>query len=147
MIAYKLAAALFTEVILFPLVFFPISGYVRAVAMGAFDFYDDLHNFIVFLYASVVITPLSYFLDHHPIMNLLGDYAIATPTETFMKKNKEKHPEGAFHNVGYPVALIVPGPPVVRHLPTHPPNIVYQLFNEFPAHTPILALFFDTLNS
>jgi hypothetical protein len=52
---------------------------------------------------------------------------------------KEKHPEGAFHNVGYPAALIVSGSPVVRYLPAHPSKIVYQLFKEFPAHTPILA--------
>jgi hypothetical protein len=39
MIAYKLAAAVFAEVILFTLVLFPVSDYVRAVAMGAFDFY------------------------------------------------------------------------------------------------------------
>jgi hypothetical protein len=68
MIAYKLAATIFAEEILFSLVLFPVSGYVRAVAMGAFDFYADLHNFIVFLCASVVITPLSYFLDHHQIV-------------------------------------------------------------------------------
>jgi hypothetical protein len=60
---------------------------------------------------------------------------------------ERKTPEGAFHNVGYPAALIVSGPPVVRYLSTHPSKIVYQLFKEFPAHTPILALFFDTLNS
>jgi hypothetical protein len=60
---------------------------------------------------------------------------------------KEKYPESAFHNAGYPVAPIVPGPPVVRYLPAHPFKIVYQLLKEFPAHTPILAWFFDTLNS
>jgi hypothetical protein len=60
---------------------------------------------------------------------------------------KEKYPEGAFHYVGYPVALIVPGPPVVRYLPAYPSKIVYQLLKKFPAHTPILAWFFDTLNS
>ncbi|MHB9294080.1 hypothetical protein Holit_03206 [Hollandina sp. SP2] len=37
MVAYKLAAAFFTEVMLFTLVFFPFR--VRIVAMGAFDFY------------------------------------------------------------------------------------------------------------
>jgi hypothetical protein len=65
MITYELTATISAEVILFILVLFPVSGYVRTVAMGAFDFYDDLHNSIVFLCASVVITPLSYFLDHH----------------------------------------------------------------------------------
>jgi hypothetical protein len=65
MITYELTIAIFAEVIVFTLVLFPVSGYVRTVAMGAFDFYDDLHNFIVFLCASVVITPLSYFLDHN----------------------------------------------------------------------------------
>jgi hypothetical protein len=48
---------------LFPLVFFPFLV-VRAVAMRALDFYGDEHTFIVFLCALVVITPLSYFLDH-----------------------------------------------------------------------------------
>jgi hypothetical protein len=66
MVAYKLTAAIFAEVILFSLVFFPVSGYVRAVAMGALDFYGGLHHSIVFLCAPVVITPLSYFLDHLP---------------------------------------------------------------------------------
>jgi hypothetical protein len=41
----------------------------------------------------------------------------------------------------------VPGPPVVRYLPAYPSKIVYQLLKKFPAHTPILAWFFDTLNS
>jgi hypothetical protein len=39
MIIYELTAAIFAEVIVFTLVLFPVSGYVRAVAMGAFDFY------------------------------------------------------------------------------------------------------------
>jgi hypothetical protein len=39
MVAYKLAAAIFAEIILFPLGFFPVSGYVGIVAMGACDFY------------------------------------------------------------------------------------------------------------
>jgi hypothetical protein len=39
MIAYDLAATVFAEVILFALVLFPVSGYVRAVAMGALNFY------------------------------------------------------------------------------------------------------------
>jgi hypothetical protein len=38
---------------------------------------------------------------------------------------ERKTPEGAFHNVGYPVALIVPVPPVVRYLSVHPSKIVY----------------------
>jgi hypothetical protein len=67
MITYELTAAICASVILFTLVLFPVSGYVRAVAMGALDVYGGLHNFIVFLCAPVVITPLSYFLDHHRI--------------------------------------------------------------------------------
>jgi hypothetical protein len=39
MIAYELTTAIFAAVILFALVLFPISGYVRAVAMGALDFF------------------------------------------------------------------------------------------------------------
>jgi hypothetical protein len=64
MITYELTAAIFAEVILFTLVLFPVSGYVRAVAMGTLDFYGGLHHSIVFLCAPVVSTPLSYFLDH-----------------------------------------------------------------------------------
>jgi hypothetical protein len=53
--------------------------------------------------------------------------------ESFHRKN--------FHYVGYPVALIVSMPPVVWYLPAYPSKIVYQLFKQFPAHTPILAWF------
>jgi hypothetical protein len=53
-IAYKLAAAVFAEVILFPLVLFPVSGCVRAAAIGARNFYDDAHDSIVFLCVPVV---------------------------------------------------------------------------------------------
>jgi hypothetical protein len=63
------------------------------------------------------------------------------------KSGLRSDPEGAFHYVGYPAALIVPGPPVVRYLPAYPSKNVYQLLKKFPAHTPILAWFFDTLNS
>ncbi|MDR2447649.1 MAG: hypothetical protein LBD58_10265, partial [Treponema sp.] len=44
------------------LVLSPVSGYVRAVAMGAFEFYGSRHDPIAFLCALVVITPLSFFL-------------------------------------------------------------------------------------
>jgi hypothetical protein len=54
MFAYELAATVFAEVILFA-----VSGCARAVAMGTFGFYDDLHNPIVFLYAPVVIALLA----------------------------------------------------------------------------------------
>jgi hypothetical protein len=64
MVAYKLTAAIFAEIILFSLVLFAIPGYVRAVAMGALDFYGGLHHSIVSFCAPVVFTPLSYFLDH-----------------------------------------------------------------------------------
>jgi hypothetical protein len=39
MITYELTAAILAEVILFTLTFLSVSGYVRAVAMGAFDVY------------------------------------------------------------------------------------------------------------
>jgi hypothetical protein len=39
MVTDELTTALGTEVILFTIVFFPVSGYVRTMAMGAFDFY------------------------------------------------------------------------------------------------------------
>jgi hypothetical protein len=41
MITYELTAAILAEVILFTLVLFSVSGYVRAVAMGALDVYGD----------------------------------------------------------------------------------------------------------
>jgi hypothetical protein len=47
MIAYKLAAALFAEVILFTLVLFPVSGYVGALAMGVFDFHGAGNLFLI----------------------------------------------------------------------------------------------------
>jgi hypothetical protein len=65
MITYELTAAILAEVILFTLVLFSVSGYVRAVAKGAFDVYGDEHNFIVVPCAPVVFTPPSYFVDHH----------------------------------------------------------------------------------
>jgi hypothetical protein len=43
MIADELATAVFTEVILFVVVFFPVSGYVGALAMGAIDVYGYCH--------------------------------------------------------------------------------------------------------
>jgi hypothetical protein len=39
MAADELASATGAEVILFAVDFFPVSGYVRAMTMGAFDFY------------------------------------------------------------------------------------------------------------
>jgi hypothetical protein len=57
MITYELTAAIFAEVILFTLVLFPVSGYVRAMAMGTLDLYGYLHHSIVFLCAPVVSTP------------------------------------------------------------------------------------------
>jgi hypothetical protein len=39
MAAYKLAAAIFAEVILFPLAFLSVFGYIGTMATGAFDFY------------------------------------------------------------------------------------------------------------
>jgi hypothetical protein len=63
------------------------------------------------------------------------------------KSGLRSDPEGAFHYAGYPVALIVSSPPVVRYLPAYPSKIVCQLLKKFSTHTPILAWFFDTLNS
>jgi hypothetical protein len=39
MVAYKLLSAVFTPVILLSLALFSVSGYVGAMAMGAFEFY------------------------------------------------------------------------------------------------------------
>jgi hypothetical protein len=44
MIADKLTIAVFTAVILFAVVFFPVSGYVGAMAMRAIDVYGDGHS-------------------------------------------------------------------------------------------------------
>jgi hypothetical protein len=40
----ELTTAVFTEVILFATAFFPISGYVGTMAMGAIDVYADSHS-------------------------------------------------------------------------------------------------------
>jgi hypothetical protein len=72
LVADKLASAVFTEVILFALAFFPVSGYVGGMAMGALDFYGYEHDFIVFLCVPVVSIPPSYFVDHH--QNFLNLY-------------------------------------------------------------------------
>jgi hypothetical protein len=52
---------------------------------------------------------------------------------------KEKYAEGAFHDAGYPVVRVVPGSPLVRHLPAYPAKIGNQFFEYFPAHVPILT--------
>jgi hypothetical protein len=49
---------------MFALVFFPVSGYLGAMAMGALDLYGCFHDFIVIPCAPFVIIPLSYFVDH-----------------------------------------------------------------------------------
>jgi hypothetical protein len=41
---YKLTATIFTEEILFTLVFLSVSGYVSTMAMGAIDVYGDCHS-------------------------------------------------------------------------------------------------------
>jgi hypothetical protein len=41
LVADELASAVFTEVILFAVAFFPVPGYVRTMAMGARDFYGE----------------------------------------------------------------------------------------------------------
>jgi hypothetical protein len=43
MAADELMSALGAEVILFAVAFFPVSGYVMAMAMRALDFYGDCH--------------------------------------------------------------------------------------------------------
>jgi hypothetical protein len=43
MVADELATAVFTEVILFVVAFFPVLGYVGTMAMGAIDIYGDGH--------------------------------------------------------------------------------------------------------
>jgi hypothetical protein len=63
----RLCVRKYTIAILFTLAFLSVSGYVRTMAMGALDVYGDCHHSIVFLCALVVITLLSYFVDHHQI--------------------------------------------------------------------------------
>jgi hypothetical protein len=68
-LAGKLAAAAFETAILFAAASFPVSGYVGAMAMGTLDFYGCQHDFTVFFCDPVLITPLSYFVDH--LLNFL----------------------------------------------------------------------------
>jgi hypothetical protein len=49
---------------MFAIVFFPVSGYLGAMAMGTLEFYGCFHDFIVIPCVPFVITPLSYFVDH-----------------------------------------------------------------------------------
>jgi hypothetical protein len=56
MVAYKLTSAVFTTVKLLSLALFSVSGYVGAMAMGAFEFYGYYHSLIVSLYAPVVLS-------------------------------------------------------------------------------------------
>jgi hypothetical protein len=39
---------------------------------------------------------------------------------------KEKHPEGAFHEIGDGVPFIVSGPPGIRHLAAHPVKSAHE---------------------
>jgi hypothetical protein len=41
MVRDKLAAAVFTEIILGAVAFFPVPDYITAMASGAFEFYGD----------------------------------------------------------------------------------------------------------
>jgi hypothetical protein len=41
MVTYELTAAIFAEVVLFPLAFLSVSGYAGTMAMGALDVYGD----------------------------------------------------------------------------------------------------------
>jgi hypothetical protein len=64
MVRDKRVSAQGTAVILLAAVFFPVSGYAGTLAMGTLNFYGYSHNIIVFLSATVVITPPPYFLTH-----------------------------------------------------------------------------------
>jgi hypothetical protein len=64
-VAHRIFCA--AQSILCAVAFFPVPGYAGAVATGALNFYRDWHDFIVFLCALFVSTPLSYFVDRHPI--------------------------------------------------------------------------------
>jgi hypothetical protein len=44
--------------------FFPVSDYITAMVLGAFEFYGDLHYSIISLLSPFVILCLSYFVDH-----------------------------------------------------------------------------------
>jgi hypothetical protein len=62
MVAYKLAAAVFADEVLFSLAFFPVPGYVLTMAKRAIDLYIDLHSFIV---SSLVLFVISRSSIHH----------------------------------------------------------------------------------
>jgi hypothetical protein len=71
-VADELASAVFTEIILFILVVFSVSGYGGAVAMGACDVYCYCHYFIASPCAPGVFTPPSYFVDHYRYFYVCG---------------------------------------------------------------------------
>jgi hypothetical protein len=64
MICDKLASAVFAEIIPGAVAFFSVFDYSIAMALGAFEFYGDLHYSIVSLLSPFAILSLSYFVDH-----------------------------------------------------------------------------------
>jgi hypothetical protein len=59
MLTDKLATAVFTEILLMAVVYFPVSDYGTSPALGAFEFYGDLHSSIALL-----LFPVSYLFHH-----------------------------------------------------------------------------------
>jgi hypothetical protein len=68
MVADELAFTAGAQVILFIIAFFPVSAYAGALTMGALDFYDYSHNFIVFLCAPVAFTPFIILCRSPPLI-------------------------------------------------------------------------------
>jgi hypothetical protein len=64
MVRNKLSSAVFAEIILGTVAFFSVFDYIIAMALGAFEFYGDLHYSIISLLSLFVILSLSYFVDH-----------------------------------------------------------------------------------
>ncbi|MDR1316084.1 MAG: hypothetical protein LBK13_04340 [Spirochaetales bacterium] len=72
MVTDKLPSAAATQVILFVIAFFPVSGYAGALTMGALDCDGSSHDFIVFLCAPVVFTPFIILCRSPPNIELFG---------------------------------------------------------------------------
>jgi hypothetical protein len=117
MAADELATAVFTEVILFVVVFFPVSDYVRTMAMGAIDVYDDTHSSYYHLLSSLPFPYSSYFVDHHQSFYVIPYYSeggavslplsggaaftVRPPSASKLRFSATPHPAKARVNGGY----------------------------------------------
>ena len=85
MLCDELTSTAGTEVILFAIAFFPVSGYVLTMAMGTPDVYGYLHDFIVRLAVPLVFIRLSYFVDHHRMFYTRITIELARKSEVICK--------------------------------------------------------------